>query len=117
MSTRHTVLPREARSGSGAGAPVELHTLMPGSQVHFEVNVSKRVSNHHCKLDVILETSPDGKSGWQKVAQFRQIEGGTGETSASHRCSLLRDHYRIAWQIAGGQPKDEFTFGVEVKAV
>lgn len=96
-----------AATASGTSTPVQAH----GEDIVLELDVTAFDSVEGDEtMDVAIETSADGSTGWTSVGSFAQV---TGVTTERKGFTGLNNYVRANYTIAGTTPSADFT----VKAV
>jgi len=103
-----SLLDSATRTTSDAGAPVDLGSKST-CDLALEVTAASGVTP---TLNVTIETSPDGLTGWTAVAAFAQATATTLRSQVFPGC---KRYVRAKYVIAGSTPS--FTFAVKGKSV
>lgn len=102
-----------ARTSSSSGSAVNIRPYALGEFAPLKVFLSVgAASGTSPTLDVTIQQSPDGSTGWTTVGSFTQM---TGTGSQEIRVTPTQPYIRVAYTIAGTSPS--FTFHVTALAV
>ncbi len=102
-----------ARTSSGNGSAVDIRPYALGEFAPLKVRLSVGASaGTSPTLDVTVQQSADGSTGWSTIGTFTQM---TGTGAAEIRVNPTQPYVRVAYTLGGTSPS--FTFHVTALAV
>jgi hypothetical protein len=99
--------PTAARTTTGTGSAVDVRGLKGIAAIVLD---SAAGTGTTPTLDLVIQDSPDGTTGWANVtgAAFAQVAGAASRQKIPLDVDAVRGFIRASWTIGGGTPS--FTF-------